>query len=178
MAMWLFLGSECLLFGGLISTYMLYRNRQAENLGPDQLWDIPFTSASSFVLLMSSLTMVLGVTRGTTARRPAQRQVVAGRHGHARFAVRGRPGLRVHDVLPRGSGLHHEPVLVELLHTDRFPRRARHRRHHHVAVTGGDAVEERVLGDKGETVEMVGLYWHFVDIVWILIFTLVYLIPA
>jgi heme/copper-type cytochrome/quinol oxidase subunit 3 len=60
--MWLFLGSECLLFGGLISTYMLYRGRHSENLGPDQLWDIPFTSASSFVLLMSSLTMVLAVS--------------------------------------------------------------------------------------------------------------------
>jgi heme/copper-type cytochrome/quinol oxidase subunit 3 len=41
LAMWLFLGSECLLFGGLISTYMLYRNRQSDQIGPDQLWDIP-----------------------------------------------------------------------------------------------------------------------------------------
>ena len=47
LAMWLFLGSECLLFGGLISTYMLYRNRQGDAIGPDQLWDIPFTSATS-----------------------------------------------------------------------------------------------------------------------------------
>ena len=62
LGMWVFLGSDCLLFGGLISTYMLYRNRHSENLGPDQLWDIPFTSASSFVLLMSSLTMVLAVS--------------------------------------------------------------------------------------------------------------------
>ena len=36
----------------------------------------------------------------------------------------------------------------------------------------------RVTGDKAEVVELVGLYWHFVDIVWIVIFTLVYLIPA
>ena len=59
LAMWLFLGSECLLFGGLISTYMLYRGRHSAEGGPDQYWDIPFTSASSFVLLMSSLFMVL-----------------------------------------------------------------------------------------------------------------------
>ena len=38
--------------------------------------------------------------------------------------------------------------------------------------------KDKVTGDKAETVEMVGLYWHFVDIVWIIIFTLVYLIPA
>jgi len=31
--------------------------------------------------------------------------------------------------------------------------------------------------DRAETVELVGLYWHFVDIVWVLIFTIVYLIP-
>ena len=39
LAMWLFLGSECLLFGGLISTYMLYRGRHTANLGPDSLPD-------------------------------------------------------------------------------------------------------------------------------------------
>ena len=37
---------------------------------------------------------------------------------------------------------------------------------------------DRVPGHKAEVVELVGLYWHFVDIVWIIIFTLVYLIPA
>ena len=62
LAMWLFLGSECLLFGGLISTYMLYRGRHVGSPGPAQLWDIPLTSVSSFVLLMSSLTMVLAVS--------------------------------------------------------------------------------------------------------------------
>jgi heme/copper-type cytochrome/quinol oxidase subunit 3 len=36
----------------------------------------------------------------------------------------------------------------------------------------------RITGEKAQVVELVGLYWHFVDIVWIIIFTLVYLIPA
>jgi cytochrome c oxidase subunit 3/cytochrome o ubiquinol oxidase subunit 3 len=35
-----------------------------------------------------------------------------------------------------------------------------------------------IPGDKAEVVELVGLYWHFVDVIWIIIFTLVYLIPA
>jgi heme/copper-type cytochrome/quinol oxidase subunit 3 len=39
-------------------------------------------------------------------------------------------------------------------------------------------MKRRTGTDKAEVVEIVGLYWHFVDIVWILIFTLVYLIPA
>ena len=62
LAMWIFLGSECLLFGGLISTYMLYRGRVDRGPRPENIYDIPFTSVSSFVLLMSSLTMVLAVS--------------------------------------------------------------------------------------------------------------------
>ncbi len=42
----------------------------------------------------------------------------------------------------------------------------------------GMIIRKRTAEDKSELVELVGLYWHFVDIVWILIFTLVYLIPA
>src|SRR3954449_1121937 len=61
LGMWVFLGSDCLLFGGLISTYMLYKNTSASGPLPHQLYDIPFTSVSSFILLMSSLTMVLAL---------------------------------------------------------------------------------------------------------------------
>src|SRR5438876_7752813 len=61
LAMWGFLGSECLLFGALISTYFLYRGRSFVGPTPKQIYDIPYTSISSFVLLMSSLTMVLAL---------------------------------------------------------------------------------------------------------------------
>src|ERR1700681_2164576 len=61
LAIWAFLGSECLLFGALISTYFLYRGRSVAGPTPKQIYDIPFTSISSFVLLMSSLTMVLAL---------------------------------------------------------------------------------------------------------------------
>ena len=61
--MWLFLGSECLLFGALISTYMFAKSRLPDGeIGPSDVFDIPFTSVSSFVLLMSSLTMVLALS--------------------------------------------------------------------------------------------------------------------
>src|ERR1700737_4566908 len=58
LAMWAFLGSECMLFGALISTYFLYRGRSVVGPTPKNVYDIPYTSFSSFVLLMSSLTMV------------------------------------------------------------------------------------------------------------------------
>lgn len=177
LAMWIFLGSECLLFGGLISTYMLYRGRHSENLGPDQVWDIPFTSASSFVLLMSSLTMVLAVT---AAQRKDDRNTtlwltvtavlgslfVAGQVYE--FTTFYREGLGFSTSLFSSSfytltGFHGVHVSVGVIM---------------LLATVGMILKNRVPGDKAEVVELVGLYWHFVDIVWILIFTLVYLIPA
>jgi heme/copper-type cytochrome/quinol oxidase subunit 3 len=177
LAMWMFLGSECLLFGGLISTYMLYRGRHSENLGPDQVWDIPFTSASSFVLLMSSLTMVLAVT---SANRSDDRNTkvwlsvtallgalfVAGQVYE--FTTFYREGLGFTTSLFSSSfytltGFHGVHVTVGIIM---------------LMSLVGMISKNRVPGSKAETVELFGLYWHFVDVVWILIFTLVYLIPA
>ena len=70
LAMWTFLASDCLLFGAMISTYLLYRNRIGSGPSSHEVYDIPFTSVSSFVLLMSSLTMVLAVS---AARRGDER---------------------------------------------------------------------------------------------------------
>ena len=177
LAMWMFLGSECLLFGGLISTYMLYRNRQGDAVGPDQLWDIPFTSATSFVLLMSSLTMVLAVT--SAQRRDERRArlwlVVTALLGGLflsgqvyEFTVFYREGLGYTTSLFASSfytltGFHGVHVAVGIIMLLSL-----------VAMLA----KNRIVGDKAETIEMVGLYWHFVDVVWIVIFTLVYLIPA
>jgi heme/copper-type cytochrome/quinol oxidase subunit 3 len=177
LAMWLFLGSECLLFGGLISTYMLYRGRHSEGLGPDQLWDIPFTSASSFVLLMSSLTMVLAVA---AANRHDDRNTkvwlsitallgslfVAGQVYE--FTTFYREGLGFTTSLFSSSfytltGFHGVHVSVGIVM---------------LMALVGMIVKNKIPGKKSEVIELVGLYWHFVDIIWILIFTLVYLIPA
>src|SRR3990172_5842083 len=59
--MWLFLASEALFFGGLIATYLLYRDRSAVGPYPEDVFDIPFTSVSAFVLLMSNVSMVLAL---------------------------------------------------------------------------------------------------------------------
>ncbi len=59
LGMWVFLSSEFLFFGAFISNYLLYGGRDFGSVVPRDIYDIPFTSISSFVLLMSSLTMVL-----------------------------------------------------------------------------------------------------------------------
>src|SRR4051794_4203233 len=67
LAMWAFLASDCMFFGSLIATYMVSKYRSVTGPYPQDLINIPFTSVSSFVLLMSSLAMVLalaGIQRG------------------------------------------------------------------------------------------------------------------
>ncbi len=60
--MWLFLSSDCLFFGAFIATYLLYRDRPGQTgPTPQDVYNIPFTSVTSFILLMSSLTMVLAL---------------------------------------------------------------------------------------------------------------------
>lgn len=199
LAMWLFLGSECLLFGALISTYLLSRaNFISEVLAgnpfvtetlPDflveefqaeasvqPLFDIPFTSASSFVLLLSSLTMVLAhkavheadyrnskIYLSLTALLGSI--FIAGQVYE--FTAFYREGL-TYDGNLFGSAFY---TLTGF---------------HGVHVTGGIimlmslvflAFRGKLNQDRAETVELVGLYWHFVDVVWVLIFTIVYLIP-
>src|SRR3989475_10838713 len=61
MAFWAFIGSECLLFGSLISTYLVYKGRRLVGPYPHEILNIPFTSFSTFDLLMSSLAMVLAL---------------------------------------------------------------------------------------------------------------------
>src|SRR5688572_31517181 len=61
MAFWAFIGSECLLFGSLISTYLIYKGKSVVGPYPHEVLNIPFTSFSTFDLLMSSLTMVLAL---------------------------------------------------------------------------------------------------------------------
>src|SRR5438093_11514187 len=61
MAFWAFIGSECLLFGSLISTYLVYKGKSVVGPYPPEILNIPFTSISTSDLLMSSLMMVLAL---------------------------------------------------------------------------------------------------------------------
>jgi len=183
--MWLFLASECLFFGGLIGTYLLYRDR---NIGPpfpvdtvyqgvkyQGLYDIPFTSISTFVLLMSSLSMVLALAavqrndkRGTLAWLMCTSLLgmtfLAGQTFE--FTEFYRQGLTLHKNLFGTTffvltGFHGAHVSVGVLMLLSF---------------WVMALRGRLNADNALNVELAGLYWHFVDIVWIVIFTLVYLI--
>lgn len=177
LGMWTFIGSECLFFGAMISTYLLYLNRT--NGGPTALdiYDIPFTSASTFILLMSSLGMVLALD--------------ALQRGHMRgFRVWTLTTAMLGAVFLAGQ-IYEFTIFVEegfKLETSPFSSSffmltGFHGIHVTLGVVMLVALWALSLGgkigpDKSETVELVGLYWHFVDIVWIVIFTVIYLIPV
>lgn len=174
LALWVFLGSECLLFGGLISTYLLYRNETNGGPTASEVFEIPFTSVSSFVLLLSSLTMVLALSalrRGDETRNRIWLLTTA--MLGAVFV-----GGQVYEFtafLREGLGFTTSPFSSAFYTLTGF---------HGVHVSVGivmlmSLVVVSLKGDlskeRAETVELIGLYWHFVDVVWIFIFTVVYL---
>ena len=61
LAFWVFLASDCFFFGSLIGTYMSYRGQSLVGPYPQDVFSVEITSISTFLLLMSSLTMVLAV---------------------------------------------------------------------------------------------------------------------
>jgi heme/copper-type cytochrome/quinol oxidase subunit 3 len=180
LAMWVFLGSDCLLFGALISTYLLLRHRSisgpVELRDPANVFDIPFTSVSSFVLLFSSLTMALAV--GAIHRGDVRRC----RTFLMTTALLGSVfiGGQVYEFssfVKEGLG-----YTTNILGSAFYTLTGFHGVHVSVGIMFLMAMfvmslRGKLGPDRAETVEIFGLYWHFVDIVWILIFTIVYLIP-
>ena len=173
--MWVFLGSDCLFFGSLIATYMVYRGQSLVGPYPADIVDVPVTTISTFVLLMSSFGMVMAVAaaRNGNQRRLIQWLVVTILLG-ATFI-----GFQVYEFNAfRVEGLRYETNLFSssFYTLTGFPRRARYagpglvdcHRHHRGAHPAGRPSDLDV--------DIAGLYWHFVDIVWIVIFTLLYLI--
>ena len=194
-AIWAFIGSECMLFASLISTYLIYKGRSLVGPFPREVWtsptgqvfqpilNIPITSQSTFVLLMSSLTMVLALAAVENRGKPGYLNSIKGNSklwlgatallgatflGYQAFEFTSfvREGLTIKTNLFGSSfftltGFHGAHVtvgvlwLLTLLAID-FKR--------------GLTPKDTLL------VDICALYWHFVDVVWIAIFTLVYLI--
>ncbi len=179
LAMWLFLASDCLFFGALIATYVLYRGSDPHGgPTPKDVFDIGYTSVSSFVLLGSSLTMVLGLS--AAQRRDFGRMriwIVATAMLGMTFV-----GGQVFEF----TRFHQEGLSLStnLFGTTFFVLTGFHGAHVVIGIlmllslVGLSYADKLPEADPSFPIEMVGLYWHFVDIVWIVIFTVVYLIPT
>ncbi|MBL0169413.1 MAG: cytochrome c oxidase subunit 3 [Gemmatimonadaceae bacterium] len=197
-AIWTFIGSECMLFASLISTYLIYKGRSPEGPYPHEAWtnpmtgevfkpilNIPVTSVSAGVLLLSSLTMVLAlaaVQNRHVPKRTSWERIL----GSSKIWLWGTCllgtaflGLQAFEF----TSFVHEGLSIRtnLFGSSFFTLTGFHGAH----VTAGViwlfsllAIDyKRGLEPKDSLiVDIAALYWHFVDVVWIAIFTLVYLI--
>jgi heme/copper-type cytochrome/quinol oxidase subunit 3 len=197
-AIWAFIGSECMLFASLISTYLIYKGRSLVGPFPHAacappacdvprppILNIPVTSASTFVLLMSSLAMVLALAAVESKDLPkhttGERILGSSKLWLWMTAALGTVflGFQAFEF----TSFVHEGLTIRtnLFGSSFFTLTGFHGAH----VTAGVlwllsllAIDyRRGLGPKDAiNVDLAALYWHFVDVVWIVIFTVVYLI--
>ncbi len=207
--MWVFLGSDCMFFGTLIATYLVYKNKSIVGPYPIDVFDIPTTSVSTFVLLMSSMSMVLSYAALRRGR------IKAFRIWLASTAIMGATFLAFQVFEFREFAVHHveidcvEPGKLTEFETDIFNEFCTEGVEHYegshgltpatnlfgttfFTLTGFHGAHVTLgviwlLGvllysfkwgitpDRDLDLDLAALYWHFVDIVWIIIFTVVYL---
>ncbi len=173
--MWTFIGSECMLFGSLLITYLVYKGKSVVGPYPEELLNIPFISVTTFVLLMSSLMMVLAlaaVQRG---------DMKWGKVWLLATALFG--SIFLAGQVFEFSHFVHEGLTLRrnLFGGSFFLLTGTHGAHVTVGVVWllslfFMALRGRLTRANAETVEIAGLYWHFVDVVWIVLFTVIYLL--
>lgn len=173
--MWTFLSSDCLFFGALIATYMVYRGQSLVGPYPIDIIDVPLTTISTFVLLCSSFAMVQALAAtNRNDQRGIQLWLLATILMGATFI-----GFQIYEFNAfRMEGL---KIDTNLFGTTFFTLTGFHGAHVTLGLVWLTIL--LIMGRKGKLgpaqsldVEIAGLYWHFVDIVWIVIFTLLYLI--
>ena len=174
LAMWVFLSSEVIFFGSLIATFLVYKDKSVTGPGQEVL-NIPLTGVNTFILIISSLTMVLSLASAINDR---QRQlklwllatIILGMvflsiQGYEYFKLWNEGLTPTANLFGSAfytlTGFHGTHVLVGV-----------------IILLG--VLLKALLGGFGPKhylpIELAGLYWHFVDLVWIVLFTLVYLI--
>lgn len=173
--MWIFLASDCMFFGSLIGTYLVYKGRSLVGPYPLDILNIPLTTVSSFVLLMSSFLMVLALHSLRSNDIPKFRLWTFGVCFFGAIFL----GFQVYEF----SHFVHEGLTLQqnLFGSTFFVLTGTHGVHVTIGVLWLLSIliasYVRPTSSKDAVyLEVAGLYWHFVDIVWIVIFTVIYLV--
>ena len=188
LGMWVFLVTEILFFGGLFAAYAVYRSSYPEAFAAaSHHLDVFLGGFNTAVLLLSSLTMALAVHAAQLGKRNAVILFLAltlllggtflavkGVEYHHKFEEHLVPGPSF--SFPGPEGVH-----AQLFFSLYFGMTGMHALH--MVVGAGLLLWLIAKARRGRfsrayytPVEMVGLYWHFVDIVWIFLFPLLYLL--
>jgi cytochrome c oxidase subunit 3 len=189
--MWLFLVTEIMFFGGMFATYLVYRISYFNAwVAGSQTMEIKLGAINTAVLICSSLTMVMAVHSAKLANRKLTGLFLV------LTLLLGFTFLGIKAVEYHGHWVHHEVPgpTFHFEHEGNYdPRQVSMFFSLYFAMTGMHAVHMiigaglltwllianargRFTAEYNSPVEMVGLYWHFVDLVWIYLFPLLYLI--
>jgi len=176
LGMWIFLAADAMTFGAAIAAYAALRMDNVNWPDPAQYLGIAFTALMTFILIVSSLTMVEALSSIKHGNMP-RFQLFLGLTILGGLAFLGMQAREWHELIwDRGLS-----IKTSLFSATFFILTGFHGCH----VTGGviyNAVHwlrglaGKMDRSKANLIEIAGLYWHFVDLVWILIFTFVYLI--
>lgn len=176
LGMWLFLGTEVMLFGGLFAAYAIFRAKYPELFYESHLkLNREMGAVNTCVLLFSSMTMAIGVTAVQRGKQTLTTIMILVTilcgviFGIVKYFEYG--SKFAHDIFPDTNIFFSLYFMLTGLHML------------HVFIGLGILAVVMVLNMKGRfnkdyntPVEMGGLYWHLVDLVWIYLFPLLYLI--
>ena len=189
LGMWLFLATEIMFFGGMFCAYTIYRNAFPDAFAStSEYMNVTIGAINTAVLICSSLTMALAVRSAQLGQQKALiilllLTLVLG------CVFLGLKGVEYHEKWVD----HHVPGPAFHYADARFAQQAQILFYLYFAMTGLHAVHmivgaallitllfmaarNRFSAAWYTPVDMIGLYWHFVDIVWIFLFPLLYLI--
>lgn len=188
LGMWAFLITEVMFFGGLFTAYAIYRMQYPAAFDEgSHLLDIKLGAFNTVVLILSSLTMALAVRASQMAKKNTTlfflvSTLVLGAIFLGVKAVEYSTKFE-HNLIP-GHGFHPHgpnPFGMELFYSLYFAMTGMHAIHMIIGAAVLLALIVMTAKDKinaryNSPIEMFGLYWHFVDIVWIFLFPLLYLL--
>ena len=177
LGIWLFLASEVMLFGGLFSSYILLRSGAPEWHHGWEVLNVPLATLNTFILIASSVTMVMAWA-SLKLKNLGKFRLYMG------LTLLLALGFMVVKSIEYGSKFtHHHFPSTSNFYAIYFTLTGLHGLH----VLGGMVVNSYLLGPGSKMwktdptrftnrVEVAGLYWHFVDLVWIFLFPTIYLL--
>jgi len=196
--MWIFLATEVMFFGGLFCAYLIYRHWYfGDFAAASTSINAKLGGANTAVLICSSLTVVLAIWAAQTLRRSLMllMLVLTMLFGAAFLGIKGIeyadkfhehhvPGASFnfdHEEIPNHPGQYAEPRHAEIFFALYFIMTGLHALHMIIGLgifswLFWAAWKGRFTPEYHTPLEIGGLYWHFVDIVWIYLFPLLYLI--